>query len=120
MDCLFCAITKDLKNSKVVYEDDILAVILDINPICDGHLLIIPKEHYTTVFDVPKDTLHYMYQIAEKMIKLVNEKLGYDGASILFNYGDEQVIKHVHMHIIHHAHAKHEKTLEEVHKLLVG
>ena len=54
------------------------------------------------------------------MIELENEKLGYDGATIVFNYGDEQIIKHVHMHIIHHAHAKHEKSLEEVHKILVG
>jgi len=120
MDCLFCQITKDLKNSKVVYEDDILAVILDINPVCDGHLLIIPKEHYATVFDVPEKTLHYMYEVAHKMIELENERLGYEGASILFNYGDEQVIKHVHMHIIHHAHAKHERTIDEVHKILVG
>ena len=53
-----------------------------------------------------------MYEIAHTMIELENEKLGYDGASILFNYGDEQIIKHVHMHILHHSHAKHEKTID--------
>ena len=120
MDCLFCKITSDLKNSKVVYEDDVLAVIMDINPTCDGHLLIIPKKHFTTIFDVDKDTLAHMYEVAKKMINLENEKLGYDGATMVFNYGDEQLIKHVHMHIIHHMHAKHEKSLEEVHNILVG
>ena len=120
MDCLFCKITSDLSNSKVIYEDDILAVVMDINPLCDGHLLIIPKKHYTTVFDVPSDVLAYMYKIAEKMVHLVMDKLGYKGSAIVFNYGDKQAIKHVHMHIIPDHSKKCEKSLDEVHKMLVG
>ena len=120
MDCLFCKITSDLSNSKVVYEDDVVAVVMDINPVCDGHLLIIPKKHYTTVFDVPSDVLSYMYKIADKMVNLVMEKLNYKGASIIFNYGDKQLIKHVHMHIVPDFNKKCEKSLDEVHKILVG
>ena len=75
-DCLFCKITSDLSNSKVIYEDNIVAVIMDINPMCDGHLLIIPKKHYTDVFELDDKTLHYMYEIANKMIHLLYDKLG--------------------------------------------
>ena len=120
MDCLFCKITSDLTNSKVIYEDDILAVIMDINPVCDGHLLIIPKEHFTTVFDVPSNIMEHMYKVAQKMTELLMEKLGYKGVSIVFNYGDKQFIKHVHMHIIPDLNKKSTKTVDEIHKILIG
>ena len=61
MDCIFCKIANKEINSNFVYEDDILMAIMDINPICDGHILIIPKKHYETVFDVPENILSHMY-----------------------------------------------------------
>lgn len=120
MDCLFCNIANDLSNSKVIFEDDILVVIMDISPVCDGHLLIIPKKHYTTCFDLPSDVLFHMNEIAQKMVNLVMDKLHYTGAAILFNYGDKQVVKHVHMHIVPNFEKKPSKSIEEVHKILTG
>jgi len=103
----------------LLYEDEIVMVIMDLYPICDGHLLIIPKKHYDTVFDVPTDVLEHMYKIANDMTHKVMDKLNEKGATIAFNYGDKQAIKHVHMHIMPNFEVKASKSVEDVYKLLM-
>ena len=44
-DCLFCKIIEGEIPSKTIYEDEIVKVMMDINPISDGHLLVLPKKH---------------------------------------------------------------------------
>lgn len=119
MDCLFCNIVKDSSKSKVIYEDEVLMVIMDIFPICDGHLLIIPKEHYETVFDAPDEVILRMYKVAKKMIDNIFSVLGEKGATFSVNYGDKQEIKHLHMHVMPNFDKKPSKKLEEVYKLLM-
>ena len=46
MDCIFCKIINKEIPSKVLYEDDLVLVIMDVNPVSDGHVLILPKKHY--------------------------------------------------------------------------
>ena len=119
MDCIFCEIAKRNINSNFVYEDDLVMAIMDINPICDGHVLIIPKDHYQTVFDVPKDVLMHMYEVAEKLtptlMKATNEK----GLTLSINYGDKQEIKHLHLHLVPNFEKKPSKKMEDVYKLIM-
>ncbi|MBE6155409.1 MAG: HIT domain-containing protein [Firmicutes bacterium] len=119
MDCIFCKIANKEISSNFVYEDDILMVIMDINPTCDGHLLVIPKEHFTTIFDVPEKVLAHMYQIAEQMTYKVMKATGEKGVTLSINYGDKQEIKHVHLHILPNFQTKASKSIEEVYKLLM-
>ena len=51
--CIFCKIIKGEINSKRVYEDDNFIGILDVNPKAEGHTLIIPKQHFKTILDIP-------------------------------------------------------------------
>ncbi len=74
MDCIFCKITNKEIPSKVVYEDDLVISIMDINPRTKGHLLIIPKEHYED-YKAGKDILNHMYSVAEKLGDHIMDKL---------------------------------------------
>ncbi len=55
-NCIFCKIAAGEIPSKTIYEDETFRVILDINPATRGHALIIPKEHYANIYELPEDT----------------------------------------------------------------
>ena len=54
-DCIFCKIVKGEIPSYRVYEDDDILVMLDINPFSKGHLLVLPKEHFENIYDIPTE-----------------------------------------------------------------
>ena len=99
-ECIFCKIINGEIPSKKIYEDNDLIVILDVNPLSNGHMLIIPKKHYTDFTELDNDTLLKINNIAKKMKDLIYEKLNADGIKLVNNYGIEQVVKHYHLHII--------------------
>ena len=59
MDCIFCKIIKGDIPSYTIYEDEIVKVILDINPVSNGHMLIIPKTHYVNLMDIDASVLSH-------------------------------------------------------------
>ena len=99
MDCIFCKIIKGDIPCMKLYEDDKVLAFLDINPDSDGHTLIIPKEHYMDIFDIPTDVLSHIYNVSKDIMKLLEEKLGCNGFSLLQNNGSVQEVKHYHLHI---------------------
>ena len=66
-DCLFCKIIKGEIPSKTIYEDEIIKVMMDINPISDGHILVIPKNHNTDLLDLDDDTLLHIKRITTEV-----------------------------------------------------
>lgn len=120
MDCIFCKIINGDIPCYKVYEDDLVLAFLDINPICDGHTLIIPKKHYEDIFSLPKDVLNHMYDVAKKITPKILEVTGETGITYSFNYLDRQEIKHVHMHLITNFDKKASKKVEDVYKLIIG
>ncbi|MBQ9012750.1 MAG: HIT family protein [Bacilli bacterium] len=98
-DCIFCKIISGDIPCMKVYEDDIVLAYLDINPDSDGHTLIIPKEHYKDINDIPDKTLLHIYKTSKKIMKILEEKLGCDGFSLLQNNGSIQEVKHYHLHV---------------------
>ncbi len=119
MDCIFCEIAKKNIPSKCIYEDEIVMAIMDINPICDGHIIIIPKNHFDTVFDVPKETLNHMYAIAQKLTPIIMKALNEDGMTFSINYGSKQEIKHLHLHLLPDFKKVPLKTIDEVYELIM-
>ena len=100
-DCLFCKIIKGEIPSKTIHEDEIVKVMMDINPISDGHILVITKKHNTDLLDLDDDTLlHIKRIITEILIPKLKEKLNCDGITICQNNGLGQEIKHFHVHLI--------------------
>lgn len=100
MDCIFCKIISGEIPSYTIYEDDIVKVFLDVNPISNGHALIIPKKHYDNIYDIDLETLKHIEMISKKVGKLLKEKMGCIGITRFQNNEYGQEIKHYHMHII--------------------
>lgn len=98
-DCIFCKIINGDIPCMKVYEDDVCLAYLDINPDSDGHTLIIPKEHYKDIYDIPSDTLSHIYETAKKIMNVLEEKLGCNGFTLVQNNGNIQEVKHYHLHI---------------------
>ena len=118
MDCIFCKIINKEIPSYKVYEDDMVYAFLDINPDSCGHTLIVPKEHYQDIDDIPNDKLMYIFDIARKLKDELYDKLGCEGMTLIQNNGFIQEVKHFHLHLKPHYKTKKELTVEEVYNIL--
>jgi len=100
-NCIFCKIVKGEIKSQKVYEDEETLAFLDINPVNKGHVLVIPKGHYENIFDIPKDKLSKVMEVAQE-IAIAIKKMGADGINIVSNNGKaaEQHVFHLHIHVI--------------------
>ena len=100
MDCIFCKIINSEMPSKKIYEDELVYAFMDIVPTVDGHVLLIPKKHYTDFMELDDDIIIHMNKVRKELTKMLMEKLNVKALSISFNYGDSQVVKHFHMHLL--------------------
>lgn len=132
-DCIFCKIAGGEIPSKTLYEDDNFRVILDLGPATKGHALILPKEHYANLYELPEDTAGEAMKLAKKMVTKMTERLGCEGFNLVQNNGElaGQTVFHFHMHMIPRYHADGQKIgwkpqevtqeeLEEVKNTIVG
>ncbi len=100
MDCIFCKIANGEIPSKKIYEDDVVIVFLDINPISSGHMLVVPKDHTLDLETIDDEVLIHINKVIRKMMKLAYEKIPCDGITICQNNGTAQEVKHYHVHLI--------------------
>ena len=97
-DCIFCKIIKGEIPSYTIYEDDKMKAFLDVNPVSNGHVLLIPKTHYKNFLDTPDELIKEMYHIIKtKIYPLLEEKLKITGLSIC-QIGKD--VNHYHIHLI--------------------
>jgi len=101
-DCLFCKIAKKEIPAEVVYEDDFFLAFLDLNPVNPGHTLLIPKEHYKNLYELPDQTISKMGPSVKKLAIAVKKSMSADGINIHMNNEKPagQAIFHAHFHII--------------------
>ncbi len=101
-DCIFCQIAAGKVPSKKTYEDSKVLAFLDINPVTEGHTLVVPKTHYETISQVPDSELGVIFGVVKKLATNLKVKLGADGLNIIQNNGKAagQEIPHFHVHII--------------------
>ena len=99
-DCIFCKINKKEIPSYTIYEDDLFRVFLDIEPITNGHVLLVPKTHYESMFDLPSDMIPKIYETVKKVNDILKEKLDCEGLTLIQNNGLGQDVKHYHLHLI--------------------
>ncbi len=100
--CIFCKIAAGEIPSKTIYEDDDFRVILDLGPATKGHALILPKEHYANLYELPEETAKKVICLAKKMAMVMTEKLHADGFNLVQNNGEVagQTVFHFHMHLV--------------------
>ena len=101
-NCIFCKIIAGKIPSHTIYEDEQFKVILDVNPATKGHALILPKEHYANLYELPEETAADAMKLAQRMMRKMTEKLDCDGFNIVQNNGEAagQTVFHFHMHLI--------------------
>jgi histidine triad (HIT) family protein len=101
-DCLFCKIVAGEVPSTRVAEDERTVSFMDINPATRGHALVIPREHYRDLHDVPDEELAATMSAAKRLAEQVSDRLGADGVNILNSCGAAawQTVFHFHVHVI--------------------
>jgi histidine triad (HIT) family protein len=100
--CPFCKINEDRSDSVVVLEDRDVLVIMDRYPATQGHVLIVPKKHIETIYEMPEDLGGRIMRIAVLMAKTIKENLSPDGLNLIQSneIPAGQSIPHFHLHIV--------------------
>ena len=101
-DCIFCKIANGEIPTNSIYEDEKFRVILDMGPATKGHALILPKEHYANLYELPEDWAAEAMVLAKRMAGSMTEKLGCDGFNLVQNNNPcaGQTVFHFHLHLI--------------------
>ena len=109
-DCIFCKIANGEIPSATLYEDEDFRVILDLGPATKGHALILPKNHFANLFEIPEDMDAKAFILAKKIAKKMKDVFGCDGVNIVQNNGVAagQTVFHFHIHLI--PRMKHDKV----------
>lgn len=100
--CIFCQIIAGKVQSKKVFEDDKAIAILDINPANPGHILLLPKEHYTIMPQIPEDEITHIAMVAKSLSNILLRSIGAQGTNIIVANGviAGQRAQHFMVHII--------------------
>ena len=99
--CIFCDLIKEGR-ANPIYEDDKIIAMLDINPASAGHILVMPKEHYPIIEQIPDPLIGKLFTISNKLSTAVFESLNSLGTNIMINNGISagQKAAHSMIHII--------------------
>ncbi|WP_254762479.1 HIT family protein [Natrinema marinum] len=102
MSTIFSQIVEGEIPARIVYEDETTVAFLDANPLAPGHTLVIPKDEYERLNDVPDDVAADLYDTVHRMVPAVEEAVDADATTVAFNNGEEagQEVPHVHCHIV--------------------
>jgi histidine triad (HIT) family protein len=100
-DCIFCKIVKGELPCQKVWEDEKHLAFLSIDSVCDGHTIIIPKEHFENIFDISEESIAGLNVACKTVSLILKNKLGLDGVNILNNSGISagQEVMHIHFHV---------------------
>jgi len=102
MKCVFCAIRDGRLPAITLAEDERAFAVLDINPINDGHTLVIPRIHAETIFDIAEEDVVATIRLARRVAAGIANGLRPDGLNLLQNNGAAafQSVRHFHLHLI--------------------
>lgn len=100
--CIFCKIAAGEIPSATIYENEEFRVILDVGPAAKGHMLVLPKEHYTDICDMPEELTGKAFIVAKRMAEKMEKVLGCEGINIVQNNHEAagQTVFHFHIHLI--------------------
>lgn len=88
--------------STTVYEDEHTYAFLDTNPVNRGHTLVVPKEPYRDIYDIPEDVLCHVMNTVKKLAPAIKSTVDADGINLHVNNeaAAGQMVFHFHVHII--------------------
>lgn len=101
-NCIFCKVVASEIPAAVVYESESILAFLDVAPLSEGHLLVVPREHCSRLHDLSAAACAEIGSVLPKLGRAVLDVTGAEGFNILQNNGEAagQVVDHVHLHLI--------------------
>jgi histidine triad (HIT) family protein len=98
--CLFCQIASGAQPAPIVFEDDHALAFLDHRPLFPGHCLLIPRQHFETLGDLPPSQVGPLFATAQILCQAVEEGLASEGSFLAVNNRVSQSVPHLHIHIV--------------------
>jgi len=100
--CIFCDLIHGAGEVSVCYEDSETIAFMDVQPVNAGHLLVVPREHFESLRDLPGEMSHRLFQVAHDLAAVVRKVTGCEGMNIVVNSGAAagQDVFHYHVHVI--------------------
>lgn len=100
--CIFCAIVAGEAPATIVDEDEHTVAFMDIHPWTRGHALVIPREHYADIHEIPDQTLAQVAGASKRLARRAADNLDSDGVNLLNSAGRAawQTVFHFHVHVI--------------------
>ncbi|MDD5013370.1 MAG: HIT family protein [Candidatus Pacebacteria bacterium] len=101
-NCIFCKIIDKEVPCYKIYEDELVLAFLDINPVVEGHALIIPKKHFENIFDIEEEYLERIIKVSKKISLKMKEAMRIEGINLYQANGSiaGQTVFHFHLHVL--------------------
>jgi histidine triad (HIT) family protein len=100
--CAFCDLMRGATEVSVCYEDPHAVAFLDIQPVNPGHVLVVARQHFEALHDVPHEIAMHLFDVALRLESVVRQVTHADGVNIVVNSGAVagQDVFHHHVHVI--------------------
>ena len=98
--CLFCKIVSGELAARIVFEDDDCLAFLDHRPVFSGHCLLIPKQHYETLIDLPTTLIEPVFRDVQLLARAVEVGMQAHGTFVAMNNRVSQSVAHLHVHVV--------------------
>jgi len=99
VSCIFCKIAHHREPAHIILENNIIIAFLDIDPISDGHMIIIPKEDIKDIHELSPITCKHLLYTAKILADVLKETFDFDGINIQATSGYFQDVPHFHLHV---------------------
>ena len=98
--CAFCRIVAGEQSADIVWDDDVAVAFLDRSPVFKGHVLIVPREHWVTLADLPLSSVGPFFERVQHIAAVLPSALGADGTFVANNNVVSQSVAHLHVHVV--------------------
>jgi len=102
-DCLFCELAAGRGERSVAYEDELAVAIMDLNPVNDGHVLVLPKAHADGLADLDEDVGAHLFRVATRLAAALRRtEIRCEGINLFLADGEAagQDVFHAHLHVM--------------------
>jgi histidine triad (HIT) family protein len=99
---MFCELIHGGGEVSICYEDSQSLAFMDIQPVNAGHVLVVPRDHYESLVDVPPELARHLFDVALHLAPIVRRLAGAEGMNVIVNSGAAagQDVFHYHVHVI--------------------
>ena len=99
-DCLFCSIIAGERPTEIVFEDELSIAFLDVRPVFHGHSLLVPRDHYETLADLPAELLGPYFANVQLLSRAIPKAMEAQGSFVAINNVVSQSVPHLHTHVV--------------------